>query len=113
MANNQNVLPIITKQQIEDYAKQTIREIILEEIKTIMSKIDIKSIIDKQLQPDNINRMLGNKIDAGTKKILDDLRWNIQRSIDENVKKEVIEKINDKPLPNVYLNISVKDVDLY
>jgi DNA-binding protein Fis len=103
----------ITKKQIEDMAKSVIREMVGEQIKSIMDSLDIKTVIENKIK--SVDGDITKQINNAVKKHIDDMKWKIDGTIDNITRKIVLEEIEKKPISDmkVYLKVQVDNDDNY
>lgn len=99
----------ITRKQIEDMAKATIREIVGENIQEIMKSLDVKTIIQNKIK--TMDGDFTKQINVAVKKYTDNMKWEVQRVVEDTSRKIVMEEIQKKPISDfkVYLNVCSSD----
>ena len=99
----------LPKSEITNLAKQVIREIVEDEINSVLKEINIRDIIDKKVS--TLDSKIESKLDGALKNHIRDSKWQMSNTIENEIRKYVLEEIQMKPLTgNVYLKINSSDV---
>lgn len=100
----------ISQKQIQEMAKQVIRDIIQDKIESVLKDIKVEQFVEEKVNS-IIDFKASKIIDNTTKKELININRTIEKNIALQVRSIVIEEIQKKPLSgNVYLKIGNADV---
>lgn len=105
-----NINVNLPKDEVTRLAKQTIKEIVQQNINEVMNQLNVKSLIEKELN--FISEKVKKEVGFAVKKKIESDRWNIINTYKEEAKKVVLDEIQKNPLSgNVYLKISKSEYD--
>jgi 16S rRNA C1402 N4-methylase RsmH len=101
----------IPQKNIEQMAKQVVRELIEGKINEIMIKINVEKLVEEKVKS-IIESKTTKIIDTSTKEIVSDIRWSIEDRVKKEIHDIVIKEVQKKPLSgNVYLKIGNDNVE--
>ena len=101
----------IPQKNIEQMAKQVVRELIEGKIDEVMAKINVENLVEEKVKS-IIESKTTKLIDTSTKKLVSDIAWRIEGSVKQEIHDIVIKEVQKKPLSgNVYLKIGNDNVE--